>query len=75
MYVQSAAGQVRGHYQLNFHSLFEARRGYAFPCDEAGRVDLDAMSERQRNNYLYARALMGREVAYPVVQTADECLP
>lgn len=75
MFVQSAASQGHGPHQLNFHSLFEARRGYAFPCDEAGQVDMDAMSERQRNNYLYARALMGREVAYPVVQTADECLP
>ena len=71
MYVQSSADQARSHYQLSFLSLFEARRGFAFPCDETGRVDMDAMSDRQRNNYLYARALMGREVAYPVVQPAN----
>jgi hypothetical protein len=32
---------------------------------------MDAMSERARNNYLYARAMMGREVTYPSVQRED----
>jgi hypothetical protein len=54
---------------LLFRPLFFAGRAFAFPCDPQGRVDMDAMSERARNNYLYARAMMGREVAYPSVQT------
>src|SRR5690242_3125882 len=37
-------------YQLCFRSLFHSGRGYAFPCDPTGNVDLDAMSERARNN-------------------------
>src|SRR5205809_4501536 len=45
-------------FQLRFQSLFDPGRGYAFPCDEQGHVDLDALSEKARNNYLYARAMI-----------------
>lgn len=55
------------HFQLRFQSLFDPGRGFAFPCDEEGHVDMDALSERARNNYLYARAMIGREVATPAV--------
>ena len=53
-------------YELRFQSLFEECRAYAFPCDARGHVDMDALSERARHNYLYARAVVGREVAVPV---------
>ena len=55
-------------FELRFPSLFDAGRGYAFPCDADGRVDLDAMSDRLRTNYLYARALIGRDFAVPAVR-------
>ena len=55
-------------FQLCFRSLFEPGRGYAFPCNENGRVDLDDLSEAARNNYLYARAMVGRELGCPEVQ-------
>lgn len=55
-------------YVLRFQSLFNEGRAYAFPCDAHGHVDLDALSERARNNYLYARAVIGREVAMPAVE-------
>ncbi len=58
-------------FQLRFRSLFDSGRGYAFPCDDAGRVDLDQLSERARNNYLYARAMVGRELAVPAVERTD----
>ena len=38
-------------YELRFQSLFDAGRAYAFPCDAAGHVDLDALSDRARGNY------------------------
>ena len=57
-------------YQLCFRSLFHSGRGYAFPCDSDGQVDLDAMSERARNNYFYARAMVGRELAAPAVENS-----
>ena len=53
---------------LCFRSLFQSGRGYAFPCDGAGRVDLDHLSETARDNYLYARAMVGRELAAPAVE-------
>ena len=54
-------------FELRFQSLFDGGRGLAFPCDEAGRVDLDALSPRSRTNYLYARTLIGRDFATPAV--------
>jgi hypothetical protein len=57
-------------FQLRFQSLFNSGRGFAFPCDPHGRVDLDGMSERARNNYFYARAMVGRELAVPAVEPA-----
>ncbi|MCW7539736.1 hypothetical protein OOT46_18015 [Aquabacterium sp. A7-Y] len=59
-------------HELRFQSLFQAGRGYSFPCDGAGRVDLDALSERARANYLYARATVGREFATPVVRPSTD---
>ena len=57
-------------YQLRFQSLFDSGRGFAFPCDVQGHVDLDHLSERARNNYFYARAMVGRELAIPAVEPA-----
>jgi len=58
-------------FELRFQSLFDSGRGYAFPCDGAGHVDLDGLSERARNNYLYARAMVGRELAVPAMRPCD----
>ena len=52
---------------LRFGSLFDEGRALTFPCDAQGRVQLDALSERARANYLYARAVVGREFATPAV--------
>jgi hypothetical protein len=56
------------HFELRFLSLFDSGRGYAFPCDPRGQVDLDQLSDRSRTNYLYARAVVGRELAVPAVR-------
>jgi hypothetical protein len=55
-------------FELRFVSLFDEGRGLAFPCDAAGCVDLDALTERARHNYFYARTVVGREFATPAVQ-------
>lgn len=54
-------------HELRFTSLFQPGRGVAVPCDAAGHVDMDALSDRLRNAYLGARAMIGREFAYPTV--------
>ena len=55
------------HYELRFQSLADQGRAFVFPCDAAGHVDLDALSERARHNYLYARTVVGREFSMPAV--------
>jgi hypothetical protein len=57
-------------FELRFRSLSDHGRGFAFPCDPQGHVDLDHMSERLRNNYFYARAMVGRELAAPDVRAS-----
>jgi len=55
-------------YEIRFQSLFNEGRALCFPCDEKGQVAMDSLSERARENYLYARAVIGREYAYPMVR-------
>ncbi|MDQ7744787.1 hypothetical protein [Hydrogenophaga pseudoflava] len=55
-------------HRLLFASLFHPGRGVAVPCDAQGEVHMDELTERLKNAYLGARALMGREYAYPVVE-------
>jgi hypothetical protein len=54
-------------FQLRYFSLFDSGRGFSFPCDAEGHVDLDSLSDRARNNYLYVRALVGRDFTTPTV--------
>jgi hypothetical protein len=54
---------------LRFQSLFDSGRGFAFPCDPQGHVDLNRLSEKARLNYLYARAMVGRELAFPEIES------
>ena len=54
-------------FELRFRSLFDSGRALAFECDAQGRIDLDRLSEKARERYLYARALVGRDFATPVV--------
>jgi hypothetical protein len=69
---QPSSSQHSGalHYLLRFQSLFNPGRALAFPCDAKGRVDLDALSESAKTNYLFARAVVGREFAAPAVMPA-----
>jgi hypothetical protein len=56
---------------LKFQSLFHPGQSLAFPCGPGGEVDLDGLSEQARTRYLLARALLGRDYAYPVVVLAS----
>ena len=55
------------HYELRYTGLFDRGHGFAFPCDAAGHVDLDKLSDLVRRNYLYARAVVGREFSIPII--------
>lgn len=56
-------------HELRYQSLFHAGRSLIFPCDAEGHVPLDVLSERALANYLFARAAVGRDYAYPTVST------
>lgn len=64
----SAMNTGNARYELRFRSLFQPGRALSFDCDSNGRVDLDALSERARCNYLYARTVIGREFFIPEVR-------
>ena len=53
-----------------FRSLRDDASALAFPCDERGRVDLDALPERMRLNYYFARAVIGGVFRRPTVEVA-----
>ena len=63
--------QSRLSHQLFFASLFNPGRALSFACDCRGEVQLDELSERARNNYFFARALVGREVTAPTVECRE----
>ena len=54
-------------YELRFASLYNRGRGFAFPCDAQGHVDIDELTERSRENYFYARTVVGAEFSAPIV--------
>jgi hypothetical protein len=57
-----------GEFELRFQSLSDAGRAYSFPCDAKGHVDMDRLSNRALTNYLYARAVVGRQLRAPSIQ-------
>jgi hypothetical protein len=71
MNATSPASSRAASHQLRFQSLFREGRAYSFPCDAGGHVDIDSLSEQARNNYFFARTVVGREFAMPAVLVAD----
>ena len=63
----SALAAVEARYELRFTSLFNRGRGFAFPCDAMGHVDIDELTDRGRVNYFYARTVVGAELSAPIV--------
>jgi hypothetical protein len=54
-------------YELRYTGLFNRGRGFAFPCDVQGHVDIDALTDQGRVNYFYARTVVGVELSAPFV--------
>jgi len=67
MIESSAVGAGQARYELRFTGLFNRGRGFAFPCDSAGNVDVNELTEGERSNYFFARAVVGIELSAPVV--------
>ena len=62
----SIQAQGGNGFELRFAGLFYAGRGYAFPCDADGNVDVAILSERALANYRRVCASVGREFFAPV---------
>ncbi|MCY0854193.1 hypothetical protein OMK73_10830 [Cupriavidus sp. D39] len=60
-------------FQLRFRSLFTDGEAFVFPCNASGHVVLDALVERPRSSYLFARATVGRFYAPPQIIVAPQC--
>jgi hypothetical protein len=58
---------LQAGYELRFRALSAGIQSCSFPCDADGHVDLDALSERSRNAYFFARIVIGHELATPEV--------
>lgn len=67
MPICSSSAPAAHRFELRFESLVTAFPAVAFPCNERGVVDMDALGPRARNSYLAARALLGHHYLYPVV--------
>lgn len=58
-------------YEIRFQPMNVHGRPLAFPCDTQGRVDLDTLGNRARNDYFYARVAAGREYRPPTVVAVE----
>jgi hypothetical protein len=68
-----AAKRQQARYELRFKSLFAEGAHTRSHATRAGGVDLEALGDRVRNNYFYARVFVGRELSTPTVQiSADQ---
>lgn len=47
--------------ELRFLPRCGTGRSLAFPCNATGHVEIDGLSENERIDYLFARALRGRD--------------
>lgn len=65
------SSRQRAAFELRFEPLRHASRGFAFPCDAEGQVALNDMSDRLRDNYFYARAVVGNELSWPFVRALN----
>ena len=66
--MSTSATSIESGYHLRFQPLSGSGRCYCSPCDASGHVDLDALGDRGRIDYLFARTVIGRELSRPAVQ-------
>lgn len=58
----------RAGFELRNQSLLNPGRALAFHATRRARVDMDALGKTAFNNFLYARAFVGREFHAPCVR-------
>jgi hypothetical protein len=63
---------AKPHVELRFLPRREKLRCLVFPCNAAGHVEIDKLSEHERTDYLFARALRGRDYSLAIVTALDD---
>jgi len=61
----TSLASIKQSFEIRFTNHFDAGSAFCFPCDPQGHVDMDALSERARENYMFARAMVGRDYSPP----------
>jgi hypothetical protein len=54
-------------FEIHYVCLANDQGDLSFPCDCQGHVELDALSPQAAENYLFARAMVGRDYALPAL--------
>lgn len=62
---------TKSHVELRFLPRFGDQRRLVFPCNTAGHVEIDKLGEHERVDYLFARALRGRDCSVEIVMALD----
>ena len=60
------------HVELRFLPRSAEQRCLVFPCNAAGHVEIDKLSEHERIDYLFARALRSRDYSFEIVTALDD---
>ena len=63
------------HHTLRFEAIAAGCRGYVFPCNPSGQVEIDCLSDRERVDFLFARHLVGLRFQRPLVEHQDGSSP
>ena len=58
---------AKPRFELRFLPRSGKGRGLAFPCNAAGHVEIDDLSENERIDCFFARALRGRDFSCAIV--------
>ena len=66
----SLPGEIAPTHLLHFEPLAAQGPALDIPCDPLGRVGLDGLGDKARNDYFFARALIGCLFARPTVKAA-----
>ena len=62
---------TKSHLELWCLPRCGGQRRLVFQCNAAGQVDIDMLSEHDRVDYLFARALRGRDYSLEIVTALD----
>jgi hypothetical protein len=54
-------------FEVRYVPLHRSGPVLVFPCDAHGRVPLDSLAQNVRNDYFFARAVVGGQYAPPLI--------